>query len=238
MLDFRRFRVLTFDCYGTLIDWERGIVEALRPVIERHGVSRSGDELLELFGELESPMQRGGFRRYREVLTLVMDGVAERLGLTLGDGERAALAESVGNWPPFPDTVDALARLAKHYRLAIVSNVDDDLFAGSARQLAVAFADVVTAEQVGSYKPDRRNFEVALERVGRMGASSDQVLHVAQSVFHDIKPARQMGLATVWVNRRHDRQGHGATPLADATPDLEVPDLGTLARLVDEALSA
>ncbi len=235
MLDFQQYSVLTFDCYGTLIDWERGIVTALRPVLERHGLSLSDDEVLEVFGEQESPIQSGEFLRYRDVLTLVMDGVAERFGITLSPDERTALAESVGDWPPFPDTVEALQDLARTFKLVIISNVDDDLFAQSAKHLKVDFADVITAEQVGSYKPNRRNFEVALDRLGRIGASADQVLHVAQSLFHDIEPANEIGLTTVWVNRRHDRPGFGATPAATAQPDLEVPDLATLARLVRES---
>lgn len=235
MLDFQRYAVLTFDCYGTLIDWERGIATALRPVLDRHGVSLSDDEALAVFGELESPIQSAGFPRYRDVLTAVMDDVAERFGFTLAGGERTVLAESVGDWPPFPDTVEALRELARTFTLVVISNVDDDLFARSAERLKVDFADVITAEQVGSYKPNRRNFEVALERLERIGASADQVLHVAQSLFHDIEPANEIGLATVWVNRRHDRPGFGATPAATAQPDLEVPDLATLARLVRES---
>jgi 2-haloacid dehalogenase len=231
MLDLTQYYVLTFDCYGTLIDWERGILNALRPVLDRHGVSMTDDEALELFGELESEAERGPYKRYHEVLTVVLAGIADRLGFTLAENERHALADSVGDWPAFPDTVEALQTLAKHYKLVILSNVDDDLFAGSAKRLQVEFADVITAQQVGSYKPNRRNFEVALERVG---VPKQQLLHVAQSLFHDIEPANDIGLTTVWVNRRHDRPGFGATPQASAQPDLEVPDLRTLAQMVTE----
>ena len=231
MLDFKQYRVLTFDCYGTLIDWERGILSALRPVLDRHGVALSGDEALELFGELESAAERGPYQPYREVLTVVLAGFAERLGFALADDERLALADSVGDWPPFPDTVAGLQALARHYQLVILSNIDDELFALSAKQLKVEFANVITAQQVGSYKPNPRNFEVALERVG---VPMERVLHVAQSLFHDIEPANTIGLTTVWVNRRHDRGGFGATPVASAQPDLEVPDLRSLAQLVDE----
>lgn len=231
MLDFSQYRVLTFDCYGTLIDWERGILNALRPVLDRHGITMSDDEALELFGELESAAERGPYLSYHEVLTVVLAGVAERLGFALADDERLALADSVGDWPPFPDTVEGLQALARHYQLVILSNIDDALFALSAKHLKVEFANVITAQQVGSYKPNPRNFEVALERVG---VPKEQVLHVAQSLFHDIEPANAIGLTTVWVNRRHDRPGFGATPVASAKPDLEVPDLRTLAQLVDE----
>jgi 2-haloacid dehalogenase len=229
MLDFSQYRVLTFDCYGTLIDWERGILNALRPVLDRHGISMSDDEALELFGELESAAERGPYLPYHEVLTVVLAKFAERLGFALADDERLALADSVGGWPPFPDTVEGLQTLARHFQLVILSNVDDNLFAESARHLKTEFADVITAQQVGSYKPNPRNFEVALERVG---VPKEQVLHVAQSLFHDIEPANDIGLTTVWVNRRHDRPGFGATPEASARPDLEVPDLRTLAQMV------
>lgn len=229
MLDFDRFTYLTFDCYGTLIDWERGILAALRPVLDRHEIAISDDAALALYGELESAAERGPYRPYRALLATVMDGFGERLGFTSSADERAALALSVGDWPPFPDTVAALQTLARRFRLAILSNIDDDLFAGSARRLEVAFAAVVTAEQVGSYKPDPGNFRALL---ARLDVAPDRVLHVAQSLFHDIAPANALGLSTVWVNRRHDRPGFGATPPATARPDLETPDLQTLARLV------
>jgi 2-haloacid dehalogenase len=230
MLDFDRFTHLTFDCYGTLIDWERGILAALRPVLDRHGIAISDAAALELYGELESAAESGPYRPYRDVLTTVMDGFGERLGFAPTDDERAALVASVGDWPPFPDTVEALRALAGRFRLVILSNIDDDLFALSARHLGVAFAAVVTAQQVGSYKPDPRNFRALLDR---LDTAPDRVLHVAQSLFHDIAPAKALGLTTVWVNRRHDRPGSGATPPATARPDLEVPDLRTLAQRAD-----
>lgn len=228
MLDFSRFEILTFDCYGTLIDWERGILAALRPVLDRHGITLPDQQVLELYGELESAAERGAYRPYRDVLAAVMGGFGSRLGFTPSPEERAALAASVGEWPPFPDTVEALQALSRRFRLVILSNIDDDLFALSARHLAVEFAAVITAQQVGSYKPDLRNFHLAL---AQLGTSPDRVLHVAQSLFHDIAPAQAVGLTTVWINRRHDRPGFGATPPATARPDLEVPDLRTLAYL-------
>lgn len=228
VIDFSRFSVLTFDCYGTLIDWETGILAAMRPILARHGVSRTDDDVLELFGELESALEAGPYLPYREVLSRVVAGVGERLGFAPSLEERERFAASVGDWPPFPDTVDALTALGQRYRLVILSNVDDDLFAGSARRLGTRFADVITAQQVGSYKPDPRNFQVA---IARAGVPKEQILHVAQSLFHDIAPANAAGLATVWVNRRAGRPGSGATPPATARPDLETPDLATLARL-------
>ncbi len=229
MLEFDRYEYLTFDCYGTLIDWERGLLAALRPLLARHGVTLSDDEVLEHYADMETTAERGQYRPYREILATVLEGFARQHGFTLAPEERDSLAVSVGDWPPFPDSVEALRSLATRYRLVILSNIDDDLFALSARHLATDFAAVITAQQVGSYKPDRRNFRFALDR---LGAPKERVLHVAQSLFHDIVPAKEVGLATVWVNRRHDRPGFGATPLASAQPDLEVPDLRTLAELV------
>jgi len=227
MLDFKRFDYLTFDCYGTLIDWERGIVEALRPVLARHGVELSDDEILERFGTLESAVEKPPYKRYRDVLATVLDGFGEAFGFTPSAEERESFGGSVGDWPAFPDSPEALKLLSRRFKLVILSNVDDDLFALSAKRLEVEFSDVITAQQVGSYKPDLRNFRTMLERTGNQ---PERVLHVAQSLFHDIAPAKSLGLTTVWVNRRHDRPGFGATPPAEATPDLEVPDLITLAR--------
>ena len=229
-MDFDRFDVLTFDCYGTLIDWEYGIVAALRPVLEAHGLRRTDDEILELFGAIESAVQQGEFLAYAEVLRRVMDRIAERLDVRLGPGERDALVDSIGDWPAFADVPLALRRLRDRYRLVVVSNVDDDLFARTAPNLGVDMDAVITAQQVRSYKPAAAHWERMLERTG---APKDRVLHVAQSLFHDIAPAKALGFATVWVNRRAGRAGGGATPPSEARPDLEVPDLATLVRLIE-----
>jgi 2-haloacid dehalogenase len=228
MLNFNQYDYLSFDCYGTLIDWERGIVEALRPVLARHGVTRSDEEALNIFGEVESTIQRGPYRPYREVLAATLDGIGERLGFTPTDEERTAFGGSVEHWPAFPDSAEGLKALSTRFKLVILSNIDDDLFAYSAKRLGVEFADVITAQQAGSYKPNRHNFELLLQRTGNR---PDRLLHVAQSLFHDIAPAKALGLTTVWVNRRHDRPGFGATPPATAPPDLEVPDLRPQAEL-------
>src|SRR3954451_4373754 len=172
--------------------------------------------------------EAGPYLRYRDLLATVMDGFGERLGFAPMTDERAALAASVADWPAFPDTVAALQSLARRFQLVILSNIDDDLFAGSARRLQVPFAHVITAQQVGSYKPDPRNFRTLLER---LDTAPGRVLHVAQSLFHDIAPANALGLTTVWFTRRHDRPGSGATPPATARPAMEVPDLATLAQL-------
>jgi len=226
MLDFARFDALTFDCYGTLIDWETGIWDALRPLFLRHRVAVARQDALEMFGALESEAERPPYRVYRTVLRDVLKGMGRRAGFEPSPPECEAFAQSVGEWPAFPDTSAALRALHQRYRLAIVSNVDDDLFAATAPRLGETFDWVVTAEQARSYKPTPPLFELALQR---MKLPRERVLHVAQSLYHDVAPARALGFATVWVNRRRGQPGPGATPAAVATPDLEVPDLRTLA---------
>lgn len=228
-MDTSAIRTLTFDCYGTLIDWETGIVDALTPLLEGHGRALPAPQLLALYGELESAIQAEAFRPYREVLREVVRRLGKRLGFAPTAAEVESLPASLAAWPAFPDTAAALAALARRFELVVVSNVDDDLFAGSAPKLGVELEAVVTAGRVGAYKPSPRMFEAALARIGRPKA---EILHVAQSRFHDIAPARALGLQTVWVNRHAGRPGGGATPAADALPDLEVPDLATLAAIL------
>jgi 2-haloacid dehalogenase len=228
MLDFDSFEILSFDCYGTLIDWESGILSALAPILKRHGRKAPPADLLEAFAALEAAAEAGPYRPYRDVLRQVTEGLGQRFGFEPDEAERGALPTSLGGWPAFPDTREALAALKTRYRLAILSNIDDDLFAGTALSLGVAFDWVVTARQIGSYKPSPENFRAAL---ARFAAPKEKVLHVAQSLFHDIAPAKSLGLSTVWVNRRRGNPGAGATPSGSARPDLEVPDLRTLAVL-------
>jgi 2-haloacid dehalogenase len=227
-LDLTRFDALTFDCYGTLIDWEAGILAGLRPVVARSGVDASDDALLETYARHESALEAGPYRTYREVLGLALREVGADLGAAVTDDDAAAFGGSVVDWPAFPDSAEALAALHARYRLGVLTNCDDDLFGGSSRRLGDPFDMVVTAQQVGAYKPSLRGFELVFERIG---VPRERILHVAQSLFHDHVPAKQLGLATVWVDRRHGRHGSGATPPADATPDLVVPDMATLAAL-------
>lgn len=229
MIEPERYEVLSFDCYGTLVDWESGIVAGLRPVLENHGVGVTDEEILALHARIEHRLQaasrKGSYVRYRDVLRGEVLEAGRRWGFEPEPSEVDALADSLGDWLPFPDTVGALRVLKRRYRLAIISNVDDDLFALTARRLEVEFDHVITAEQAQTYKPSLNNFEVALERIG---VAPGRLLHCAESLFHDIVPARKLGLSTVWVNRRKHKEGFGATPPAEATPDLEVPDLETL----------
>jgi 2-haloacid dehalogenase len=228
VLDLGQFEVLTFDCYGTLIDWEAGLLAAIRPILAAHGVTVTDDDLLERYARHESALEAGPYQSYRAVLAGSLGGVAEELGVEVTAEELAAFSESVADWPPFEDSIDGLRRLAGRYRLGVITNCDEDLFAASAQRLETTFEWVVTAEQAQDYKPRIAPFILALRTID---VPKEQVLHVAQSLYHDHVPAKELGMTTVWVNRRHDRTGSGATPPADATPDLEVPDLATLAEL-------
>ena len=225
-LDYRAFDALTFDCYGTLIDWEAGILAGIRATLDPRGVGPPDDELLERYAAAEADLEAGPYRRYRDVLGAGLQAVAAGYGVEPSPSEVGAFGGSVGDWPAFPDSPAALARLQRHFRLGVLTNCDDDLFAASNRRLDVEFDWVVTAQQAEGYKPRHTNFELLFERVG---LPRDRILHVAQSLFHDHVPARAMGLSTVWIDRRHDRPGFGATPPAEATPDAIFPDMATFA---------
>ncbi len=225
-MDFSKFECLSFDCYGTLIDWETGILAALKPILEGHHRQLTDNAILELYGTLEAQIESGDYLPYRLVLQRVTQRLGARLSFPLYEGEATALADSLKNWPPFPDTVEALKRLKSRFKLAIISNTDDDLFAETAKLLEVPFDHVITAQQVKSYKPSHRNFEHALQVIG---VPKEKILHCAQSVFHDVVPAKKLGIANVWVNRRAGKQGGGATKVATETPDLTVTSLKALA---------
>ena len=222
------FDALTFDCYGTLIDWERGLLAVLQPLCHAHGVTATDDELLEAYARHEAALEAGPWRPYRQVLEDALRGLAAEHGFEPGAEEVAALPASVGDWPAFPDATEALTRLRERFRLGVITNCDDDLFARSRQRLGVRFDWVITAAQARSYKPSLRNFELALET---MALPRERILHVAQSLFHDHVPAKRLGLATAWIDRRHDRPGFGATPPARARPDVVVPDLRSFADL-------
>ena len=224
-IDYGRFEALTFDCYGTLIDWEAGIAAALRQVIGAAGTGASDDEMLGAFADIEAPAEAGPYVRYRDILALAARGVATRYGVEPSEATVAAFADSVGDWPAFPDTTEALAQLHERFRLGVITNCDDDLFARSATRLRTTFDWVVTAQQAGRYKPDERPFELAFERIG---LPRERILHVAQSLFHDHVTAKRLGLTTVWIDRRRGRTG-GATPPAKATPDATFADMASFA---------
>ena len=219
----RGVEVITFDCYGTLIDWETGILEALRPILRAYCKSLEDQALLSHYAQLEAQIEAGPFLRYREVLAMVVDGLGESLGFSPTAAQRGALAEGLVHWKPFADTVEALRALSRRFRLGVISNVDADLFAATAEKLEVPFDWIVLAEQVGAYKPSARNFVTAIEATGR---PANAILHAAQSVYHDVIPARVLGLATALITRR----GAGAAKPAEAAADFEVPDLKALAQ--------
>ena len=228
------FSALTFDCYGTLIDWEAGILAALRPWAAAHRVEVDDEELLAAFGRAESRRQAAqSTAPYPEILAGVLGDLATEHGATASREEAAAFAGSVGDWPAFPDSAEALAYLKRHYRLVIVSNVDRASFRHSNAKLGVTFDAVVTADDAGAYKPAPNHFQLALAQLADMGVAGHQVLHVAQSLYHDHVPAKRLGLKTMWINRRADRaKGGGATPAAaPVTPDGEVPTMAALADL-------
>jgi len=227
-LDFTRFDALTFDCYGTLIDWETGILAALRTILDPRAIVAGDDELLERYAGQEAAAEAGPYLRYREVLGRSLRGLCADLGVEPSADEVTRFSGSVADWPAFDDSVDALARLQARFRLGVITNCDDDLFAASNRRLGVTFDWVVTAQQVGSYKPDPANFAFAFERIDVPRA---RILHVAQSLYHDHVPAKALGMFTAWIDRRHDRPGSGATPAARAQPDLTAPSMVAVADL-------
>jgi 2-haloacid dehalogenase len=227
MLDFSNVELLTFDCYGTLIDWESGIFSALRPLLAAHGKSIPDAEILALYGEFEARAESGKYRPYREVLQAVVHSFGQRLGFTPTQDELGSLADSVPRWPPWPDTVPSLQKLASRYQLAVISNIDDELFAATRQLLPIHFDSVTTAQQASCYKPGLEIFHMALKKAK---VNSGRILHVGQSIYHDVLPAQSLGLSTVWVNRPSPRAGIGAVKQASGTPDLEVPDLATLAK--------
>ena len=231
-LDYGSFEALTFDCYGTLIDWEAGILAGLRRALAGLADTPSDDDLLERYSRAEAAIEAGPYRRYRDVLAGSLRALAAEYGATAHDDAAATFGASVPDWPAFPDSAAALARLKSRYRLGVITNCDDDLFAASNRRLGVAFDWVITAESMGSYKPNPRNFTIALERIG---LPADRILHVAQSLFHDHVSAQRLGLRTVWIDRRHDRPGSGATPPANVRPDATFPDMASFAEAATRA---
>jgi 2-haloacid dehalogenase len=226
MLDFSRFEILTFDCYGTLINWEAGLLAALHRILAAHGKKIDDAPLLKLYGDFEQLAEQGEFHPYREVLESVVRRFGAQLGFLPTDDEARSLPDSLAGWKPWPDTVAALRQLKSRFRLAIISNVDDDLFAATLPQLKVEFDEVITAQQARAYKPSLKIFELALARIK---VPAHRVLHVGQSIYHDVIPAQSLGLATVWVNRPSVRPGVGAVKAVEGKPDLEVSSLAELA---------
>lgn len=232
------FDALSFDCYGTLIDWETGLKTGLERVAALGDGSLTADDLLETYGMIEARIER-------EHPTMLYPGVIARSitdtgaahGIHVPDQLAAEIGASVPAWPAFPDSAEALSRLKNRYKLIILSNVDHASFAGSNQRLGVDFDAIITAEDVGSYKPDPRNFDALFGKIDVMGIPRERLLHVAQSLFHDHVPARAAGLPTVWIDRRGTAPGGGATPIPDnmPEPDWTFTSMQAFADAVDEA---
>lgn len=230
-MTFEPIRLITFDCYGTLIDWENGMLAALRPILSRDGRRVADTQILKLYGEIEAELESGPYIPYRQVLAQSAQELGRRVGTEVSAEDGGAFAESLTRWKPFVDTIAALQSLARRFQLGIISNVDDDLFAETRKKLApVEFDFVVTAQQMQSYKPSHRNFE---EAIRRSSLSKDQILHAGQSLYHDIAPANALGIRNVWVNRPSIRPGSGAAKPGTAKPNYEIHTLAELSVLVN-----
>jgi 2-haloacid dehalogenase len=230
MIDFGRFKALTFDCYGTLIDWDSGISDLVRPWLLEMQSAVSPDLVVSTFALMQARHQQvRPALLYPEVLR--WRDIEEQFGWDESAERAEAFALSVGSWKPFPDTVESLHYLSRSYKLGILSNVDNASLESTLKLLDVPFSTVVTAEDVKSYKPGLPHFEEAIRRFAASGIQKSEVLHVAQSKHHDMIPGRQFGLTTAWVNRRYGRKGTGATLAASAEPDLTVNSLAELVAL-------
>lgn len=227
-LDAADYDALTFDCYGTLIDWALGVSQVVQPILRNHDIELGEDQLFELYLGVEAEVESGEFVSYRDVLRRVVRRLGTHFDFTPTNAEADRLADSVGQWPPFPDTNEALRRLSEEFRLAVVSNVDDALFHETARHFDVSFDEVVTGEQVGAYKPDLAPFETAFSR---LGVPPNRVLHIAQSVYHDLNPAGRLVLSCAWVKRYDNRFGD------DAPTDDPVLTVSNLSLVADSLLS-
>ena len=207
------FRVLSFDCYGTLIDWETGIIDGLRPLLEKDTAGRSRDEVLASFARHETAQEAETPNMiYSELLAQVHRRIAEEWGIATSREDHRAFGGSVGDWPAFADSAASLAYLKQFYKLVILSNVDRRSFAQSHRKLGVAFDAVFTAEDIGSYKPDLKNFRYMIDALRMSGHTESDILHIAQSLFHDHAAANAVGLGSAWIDRRTGTAGSGATP--------------------------
>jgi len=234
------FRMLTFDCYGTLIDWESGMVEALKPLVAKVRRPLSRDEILEAHARHESSQQIATpAKRYSELLAVVYKRLAEEWGVAVSWDECLAYGRSIKDWPAFPDSAEALKYLKQHFKLVILSNVDNESFAHSNKKLGVDFDAIFTAEDIGSYKPSARNFEYMLEKLAQRGVKKGDILHTAESLFHDHAPANQFGLASCWIHRRHAEGGFGPTMNPGKAPhtDFRFTGMAEMAKAHREALA-
>jgi 2-haloacid dehalogenase len=237
-MDLTDYEALSFDCYGTLIDWEAGIAAVLRPWAGSAGLDVADEELLLAYAGNEAAVERETpTALYPEILAAAFRRTGDALGAAVSDEWAHRLGDSVPDWPAFPDSADALALLARRYKLIILSNVHRTGFAGSNQHLRGDFAAIITAEDVGAYKPAENHFRALDETLADLGVARSGLLHVAQSLFHDHVPAKRAGLPSIWINRRHDHPGWGATPEPsdEWSYDLEFKSMGEFAAAVEQA---
>ncbi len=233
-MDLSAYDALTFDCYGTLIDWETGIAAALRPWAHRRGLIVDDDALVAHFAHHESAVQAAHpDALYTEVLANVLDHIGHELGVEVDAADRAEFGGSVSEWPAFDDSAGALAQLKRRYKLVVLSNIDRESFRPSNDTLGVEFDHIVTAQDVGSYKPALNHFHRGIADLAAMGVPRERILHVAQSLFHDHVPAKSLGLPTVWINRQAGQDGATPPIETEVTPDMEFPTLQAFADEVE-----
>ena len=232
MADFAKYRVLSFDCYGTLIDWETGLLAAAQRWLDAAADKLDAAGFLRAFGRFERETQAAApATRYPDVLAQVLQRIGSTAGFAVTDADAQAFGTTVGDWPPFPDSHDALAALQRGCKLVILSNVDRASFARSNDRLGITFDRIVTAEDVGAYKPDRRMFEALLTAVGETGLAKEQLLHVGESMHHDVMPANAHGIDVVWIDRAQATgrpRASGAVP-PDARPLATFPSMAAFA---------
>lgn len=226
------FEVITFDCYGTLIDWESGILQALEPWVSSQGKNFSEAEILESFANHEAKQEKKFPQMlYTEILYQVHKSLAQHWNIISTDADAKEFSQSICNWRAFPDSAEALQALKQNYKLVILSNVDHVSFRESNKKLNVEFDYVFTAQDIGSYKPNPNNFIYMLEKLAAAGIEKNKILHTAQSLYHDHVPAQQFGLATCWIDRRHSLGGWGATvpPQQEVKPNFRFTTLAEMA---------
>ncbi|MCB9477770.1 MAG: HAD-IA family hydrolase [Deltaproteobacteria bacterium] len=238
-IDWSKVEILSFDCFGTLIDWETGITDAVQLMFDYSSLSASNDEILEAYARIESELEAESYRPYAEILRSTMRRLGTDFGYSPDAPTTERLVKSLPRWPAFDDTVPALKAMEqKGCKLAAITNCDNDLFGETIKNLGVGFDFVVTAEDARAYKPDVRVFHLARERFNMTDVDLREAgrwVHVAQSRFHDIAPANKLNLPCVWVDRRHDRDGHGATSPSEAKADLRVESLSELVEVMGAA---
>lgn len=227
------YKALTFDVYGTLIDWESGMVNGLKPLTDQLGTPLPRDHILEAHAHFESSTQtQTPGKIYSQLLAVVYKRLSEEWGISVSWEECESYGRSVANWPAFDDSVEALNYLKDHYKLVVLSNIDNASFAHSSRKLQVNFDAAYTAEDIGSYKPNPANFEYMIENLARLGIEKHDILHTAESMFHDHGPANKFGLTSCWIYRRHKQTGFGATMNPGDMPHYDVV-FNSMAELVE-----